>query len=274
MNPREQKKETESLDADSQRVVELLGSLQRVEAPSNFEFGMRAKMAAGAPERRSSLLTILKVAAPLSLVLVVVTLVLLYGSWRNDVTVAGPTTEPTMNSIPENALRAAVPSIPEPERNSNIAAAPPAQNRSVSDEIRPTLAINDRRPTRRIRRGGSLDQPGGASTDSMVNPAPVINPPDIPSGGSANSNSGQPDVPVSEVLGVLGISADRADGVWKVKSVSNGSLAKKSGIQSGDVIEAIDGQLLSGKTTLKGASSGKTCRVRRDGKPIEVKLSN
>ena len=89
MDPRELEKEAFE-NGDERKVAEMLGSLKRVEAPANFEFGVRARIAAGAPQTRSSLIPFVKLAAPIALVLLVGAFVLFYGSLHSAQDSTGP----------------------------------------------------------------------------------------------------------------------------------------------------------------------------------------
>jgi C-terminal processing protease CtpA/Prc len=69
---------------------------------------------------------------------------------------------------------------------------------------------------------------------------------------------------------MLGIDADFGSNGWKVRSVSANSVASRGKVQAGDIIEAIDGQELKGKSLPKGTAT--TVTVRRDGKTINLNL--
>ena len=281
MDRREVEQEIESLDAESRKVAELLSGLTRVEAPSNFEFGVRARIAEGAPSGRSILFPALKLAAPLSLVLLVAVIVVFYPTSPNvdTVKVDDPSSITAPSEAPSTAVRSEVSNNSERVSGPHAPESPgePVANPPVPHEIKPTVARHDSNTGRRPRTGGVDNPSGGASRVDALKPANTINPPEFraTNRSTQNSNSGsQTDIPVREVLGIIGVSADPGDDGWKVTSTVDGSIARKSGIQSGDVIEAIDGRDVTSSTTFKGAFGGKTIRVRRDGKSLDVKLTN
>src|SRR5688572_25753617 len=71
---------------DGGQIGELLAALPRVEAPPNFEYGVKAKIAARSESGRTRFFPFLKIAAPLALVLVVASFVFYFGSMpANDV---------------------------------------------------------------------------------------------------------------------------------------------------------------------------------------------
>jgi S1-C subfamily serine protease len=54
--------------------------------------------------------------------------------------------------------------------------------------------------------------------------------------------------------------------------VSGSSVAGRSGIKAGDVIEAVNGQVLGSKTSFGSSFTGQNLRVRRDGKSMQIAL--
>jgi len=273
MDHREVEQEIEGLDIESRKVAELLGGLKRVEAPSNFDFGVRARIANGAPAQGSRLVPILKLAAPLALILIVATIIVLYSGRQvaHQPQIAGSI--PETSAAPSNASPVSkdtsLPVAPDPKTLAGI----PAESAPANI---PPVAANPP-VNRRLPRGRSVDHPmnGGSLPNQALTEPVTINPPGIvPSNGRNANSAGGPDIPVSEVLQMLGVSADPEDGGWKVKSIAEGSTSRKSGVKTGDVIESIDGRQLTPTTSFKGTFDGKTLRVRRDGKSIDLKITN
>lgn len=279
MNEREIKNgvgKFESLDADGGDVAALLSSLRRVEAPKNFEFRVKAGIADGLPHR-GALIPFLKLAAPLSLVLVVGGFLIYYG------------TSPTTNTT----SRVETPQAPQLADNSSATVAIGVLRDEVSgpqlievdepgDALTAQRTTNSIRPanntrSRPDRQGGSIDMPlGGGSRDSALYSAEPKLPPEFESAQprylNANTGAASADVPVRSLLGILGITAEFADGGWKVQSVLENSIATRSSVLAGDVLEAIDGQQLKRDSVVKG--SAKTLTIRRDGKTINLDLKN
>jgi hypothetical protein len=267
--------EREALDADSRKVVELLSALPRVEAPGNFEFRVKAGIAVG--ERRTGLSPFLKAAVAMPLVLVVGTFALFYGTGDTPVTdIAGGGVTPVEQQRVEAAPASTVPAPTSPTGNTDridetdIAIAAP-QSRGQA-ERRST-------PVKRSIEVSSNSMTGGGSrVETVINPK-VIDPPGINSNlGRQERNSNSADAPgnvsVREVLEMLGVKAEYVDGGWMVRSTTENSLAGRSGIRANDVIESVNNETVSGKTFLKGRLEGKTVKVRRDGKQIEIGLQD
>jgi S1-C subfamily serine protease len=81
-------------------------------------------------------------------------------------------------------------------------------------------------------------------------------------------------IPVKEVLTIVGIkSAFTAEG-WKAESISSNSIADHAGVKAGDVIEAINDQALTEKTAFGNKFNGKSLRVRRGGATMQIVLKN
>ena len=89
----------------------------------------------------------------------------------------------------------------------------------------------------------------------------------------ANVDAGR-EIPIREVLEMLGVKADFASGGWTVLSTADNSIAARSGVRSDDVIEAFNDRDLTEGTTLKAGFAGKSLRVRRDGKQVTLDLKN
>jgi predicted metalloprotease with PDZ domain len=70
----------------------------------------------------------------------------------------------------------------------------------------------------------------------------------------------------------LGIETVYTGENWKVLSVQESSPAKRSGVKTGDAVEAIDGEKLTDKPLQSKMFEGKKLTVVRDGQKIEISL--
>ena len=258
----------EVLDADESKIANLLGTLPRVEAPANFEFGVRAKIAAGGRNSKSTLLPFLKVAAPLSLVLIVGAVVMFYvlpgGRTSNDVMVAIPSVPQTPKTPSGDAEVAQSDTRSEPSmtgRESGPSVAEERPGPKVSDVPRSSGPDRVQR-----RAGNSASTPDGGSILRTQRQANVISPPGI------SPIPGSVEMPVEDLLQILGVKADLVGRDWVVRSTTENSLAARAGVRPNDVIEAIDDLSLTAKRTIKGLTGGKSCQVRRDGKQLKLDL--
>ena len=264
--------ELEIIDADSQKVSAMLSALPRVEAPGNFEFRVKAGIANGS-RSRFPLFPFLKVAAPLALVLVVVTFGLFYYQrpGGTDVDQIDRVAMPVPVTVPVLS-----PAQSEPVSAPSSTAADPTR------EVTGALAERTSAAPRRVKRtqgvvGSSLDNDGGNSIDRIIHPANVIMPPGFESANPQNRNanstaSPSANVPVREILDIFGIKGDFVDHGWRVRSVKENSQGSRAKIAPGDLIESIDGQPIGKDTKLRGGA--RTFTVRRDGKLITLSPGN
>jgi S1-C subfamily serine protease len=121
-------------------------------------------------------------------------------------------------------------------------------------------------------------QPGGGSFDETLRqtrrPLPQgISIPNSPNAANPDEVMTHIDIPVREVLGQIGINADRSDG-WRVKSVTPNSQAAHSGIQAGDVVLSLGDQDISARDNFESGGSVSSIKLRRGGKVITLPLKN
>ena len=264
--------ETDVLDADSSRIAALLRAMPRVEAPGNFEFGVKAKIAAAGRRSGWNLFPFLKVAAPLSLVLLVVASVMFYGSLPTEGD--SPTVADTVR-IDRPVQRPAEPPVQEKPEDPA-----PRQVDQGGHVQRVSAATNRTAPVRKTTRVQSYAPRKEGSVDLAVEAANVILPPGFESnlGRNPNANAGGVNdgagIPIAEILQTLGLKAKFVSGGWIVQSITQNSVGDRSGVKVNDVIEALGDQVLGAGTTLKGGFGGKAVRIRRDGKQITIVVNN
>jgi hypothetical protein len=265
---------------DTDDVSNLLGALPRVEAPANFEFGVKARIAAGAASPQASLVPFLKIAAPLSFVLLLAAFVIFYGIVpTSDNAPPVASADPTQNDVAVSMPDA------RQEQSPQVSGSQAAETVDVP-AVTPSIATGEpkrQRPVRRTGRAGSVAVSQGGrdgSVDLAIRPANVILPRGFQSvtqpnrdANAANVDAGR-EIPIREVLEMLGVKAEFADGGWTVLSTADNSIATRSGVRSKDVIEAFNDQDLTEGTTLKAGFAGKSLRVRRDGKRVKLDLKN
>jgi hypothetical protein len=258
------------IKTDGGDVAEMLSSLPRVTAPENFTFRVKARIAEGSAPS-SSPLSFLKLAGPLSLTLAIAAVGLYYvisstpnepvisdASVRNELPIATPRVEPPAPGVDTLSPQFSEPPVIEPQR-------------AAVETDRPG-------PVRRAGTAERMNRSQGGSVDSTLESANTILPRGFESvspNRNMNVSVSQADIPVRNVLEILGINAEFVDGGWKVRSATVNSSAYRAGIRAGDVIESIDGQVLARTTTFNGEfTGGRTFRVRRDGKTINVGLKD
>lgn len=233
-------------------VSQLLGELKHVEAPSDFNFGVRARIAAGRPADKSGfrIPVWLAYGAPLALVLAV-------GGYfaLNSFYSVGDANVPVV-AFNEKTNAAA----PIPASSSEIVSAPAVTTTEGPLVAKKSEVVSDSKVVAVKKPTAKDKNTGGGSIDLA-------------------SREGRrfhrtPQIPAKDVLNLIGAKgAFETDG-WRVQSTTPNSLAERSEIRTGDVIESVNGQTVTDKSTLRSNTPLKTVRVRRDGKSVDIVIKN
>ncbi|HTK37916.1 MAG TPA: hypothetical protein VL325_05440 [Pyrinomonadaceae bacterium] len=235
---------------------EMLRGLKRIEAPANFDFGLRSKIANGKPAARNTGISrLIRHAVPAALVLVIgVVLVLnsLYFVGERDVADIPPVTEAKTVAPPQAKPQSKTVLPPE----QTIAAVDPdAAGPQPLVKTRPKAGGNKPRKASNETPGGSYDA------------ARRLQEPIYPKG--LNPNGGN-EIGVKDVFGFLGIDAAFDGKNWIVKAIKEKSIADRIGIKPGDQPESIDGRPISETSKFKTPFSAKNLTVIRDGMPVNI----
>lgn len=254
--------------SDEQKISQMLGGLKRVEAPKDFDFHLKARIANGRPEevRHASLFPILKYALPLALFLFVGAGLIMYssyGDWSNGpavVETGGPSDPRSSNSV----------TAVQPPQTTETPFAPVAETRPGTD---PNIQAGSqsKKPVVGGRSidftsGGSRSLPPGGSTDRTGGNA---TPPSLLQKGSQKDK-----YTAVEGLALLGIEANFANGRWNVKSVKANEVADLIGVRADDKLVAIDGKPIDDKTEFIGKVEASTIRVIRGGETMDLNAKN
>lgn len=266
----------ESEDKETQAVAGLLDSLPRVEAPKDFDFRVKARIAAGQPARVSWFPMAARVAVPLGLVLSVggyFGYQSVYPPASNDiVSVANTSNSSFVQPQPSIEVSASnsIPSLPaDTIAAEKMVVRPPAVDNTVVSSANPTQVRTAGRPgVSGDRRGGSFDISHSDSTKVYpkgVDPRRrvLVTPREFEQPGAISAK---------DVLTQFGADVVYSGSGWRVAAVKDNSAAQKAGLKSGDLVEAINDQPLNEKTSFKGQFSGKSMRLKRDGATVLVDL--
>jgi len=266
--------ENEILSGDDEKICELLANLKRVDAPKNFDFGLKARIAESKTQDFSKprLFPVLCYIAPLGLAIIVLAVFVVNGLYSFDNDSVAKVDENLDKPTVENV---SLPNNSQPERfvatgNSKTEDLEnPGGNLNLlykdKKEINPfskssQLAASTRKPKNVLPK---VEDDGVGSKDSTSTSPPIL----VPQEFSSN-NSFQ----VKDVLSIIGIEASFSDKKWKVESVVANSLAGKGGVKVNDIIEAIDGNSLSGETIPAAKTFNGNLTVVRGGKTMEISL--
>lgn len=237
-------------EAEHSEIGRLLGGLNRVEAPADFDFHVRARIAKGRPagNRSSWFPASVRLAVPLGLFLTV-------GGYIGFSTIYSPNQANIPVAAPEPSISQALPAVP----SSELVSAPPVRAIEMPSvttlaEVRSEdQATKINKTAQKIPAASSpkTEKPGGGSYVDAGTAAKTITQPDIDDNEPAPT--AKVIVPASQFLSSAGIISSGG----KITSVSGA--AASAGLRAGDVIEAVNVQTGS-------------VRVGRDGKSLTVKL--
>lgn len=264
----------EDLDADDAKLVQMLSGLKRVEAPANFEFRLKGRLAKAERPRASTSLVpaFVRYAAPLTIIALIATLyfVSIPNSPDNGA-VQTARLAPPVSVVSEPVVPAATVDQPDFEKEATAVKAATAARPKP-----PVLRKPSERRIPAVKSPERIVSGQDGSTVRAVSPAKIIlpeginpeNPANAPAFGSKISFAAR------QVLPMLGINAGFGKSGWRVKSVKSNSAAQRAGVQAGDIVEAIGGDPLVKGAVFSGGFTGKALRVRRAGKVVELTLQN
>lgn len=278
--------EIEILTADEKKISEFVGSLERVSAPNDFEFRLKARIAAsGKGSYQTGYWQWLRYLLPVGASAFVLAFVL-YGT--NFFAPSQPD-EQRANVKPTRSEEIVTKPIETPydavaaASNSNKTEDSPVNSSSQNNllpknaEGEPSL-IADKSTPRTIE-----TQPKIKSDDnfngSKVSSLKTSNVKILPSGIETNKiipkpqefeNSGKTNI--AEMLKINGMETVLEGGKLKVKSIQPNSIAERSDVKTGDIIESFDEQKANGNSNSSNLGGTRKLTVSRGGKIITIDL--
>jgi len=220
------------VEFENDSVSKLLGGLKRVEAPGDFDFRVKARIAL----RRSGKTSASWMPASVRVVVPAGVLVLVGAYFGFNALFSGPP------AAQQTSIAGAPPISVAPVNNAppqEVAAVPSSETAVAPPVVKTPGAsrkTNDSQPEKPISRPGrSTKDSGGRSLDTALSIVRTL----------------------SSNLSQLGIGVSYVGSSRVVTSVKQGSIAERSGLKTGDVIEAV---------------TEKSLRVRRDGKSMQIDL--
>lgn len=255
------------------RVSAILQGLPRVEAPKDFDFQVRARIARQNEEnQRIPFFLSFRHILPFASVLLIVSAVAIGGLFiirnggndRVDSSSAARPQDPQIQPAKE------ISAMPQPANSfteSNASVNAPAPEADLETRKMP---VRQKRPASSSEK--NVDEGGGSRDLAVTSVPPVIQP-------EFNTNRPIEVVPnpnrttissLSEVLKISGIDAE--DG--KVISVAKNSLAERSGIRVGDSILAVNGRKIDSGEFSGNQISIRTITIIRNGESVDIVLKN
>ena len=279
--------------SEQTRLWQMIEKMKRVDAPNDFDFRVKARIANGKPAdiQPRVFFPALRYILPLGLIVLILSVVVFNTAYFSGGTLPAvadnisPTTDavqiPANNSVSAQEIPA-INNIAQSFTNEKVFVG------NLEQEIKPEIsetkeirfaAVNSSRkmPVKFSNANLKEDENGGGSRDIAVRPPP---PPLLPTEFSSNqSNENSPNrgnlMSADELnLSFIGIETASEGGAKKVKAVTSGSVAERAGVKVGDVIEAIDGRRISSKPAGTQSVQGKKLTVRRGAEQIEIDLQS
>lgn len=284
MNEKELKsEENEILSEDEAKVRRLCAGLKRVSAPKDFDFRLKARIAAFEPKRSASpIFAFLRYAAPLGLVLVFLGFIVSNNLFPVENTQVAPVKIDVVQIPPTDEIYISSAETPTPFIASNNG--PTADsgietprtvniNSTVSQSFSPVNRISDK------VLGNSKTEPiesnQGSSRDSASRQSTIITPQTFNVNRTVetpNTFNNSASFSVKSILWEIGIDANFAGNGWKIQAVRANSLAERAGLKANDFIEAIEGLNILKETIETNTISGRKLIIVRDGAKIVIDL--
>jgi membrane-associated protease RseP (regulator of RpoE activity) len=261
-----QKLEQDFNNSAEEKISQLLFAMPRVEAPGDFGFGVKARIAEGKPSalRPMWLPAALKAGVPIGLVLAIGGYAGFTSLYVNDTSAPPRAAVETIRP----GLVQAVPAAPVP--------APISSPEALAKDVGPIEATPFRevavkraavkrpavvRSTAENKDGsGSYEESQSDVRKLLTSKDPVTPVSETPVRGT----------PAGEILTKIGVNALFGEGGWKADSVSPNTAAAKAGVKAGDIIESVDGQDMTDLGSVAKPATGKKLKVKRDGKTVEI----
>ena len=243
---------------DEEEISRILASLKTVDAPEDFEGGVRERIAGRREETslsRPSLILVAKLAFPLLLLALVVGLLFVSNERELTGDLVPPVGGTTHQVAAIDDTRSSPSGISDTSNLNSGIVQVPAHRGSVNSRPAP--------------QGGS-DDIALSPDDSTVFPDGVdprkarVSNVQPPSGGQISPAS---------VLAMLGISVECNSIGCIANSVRAGSVAARAGIENGDLISGIDGSPINSSTTIAGKFTVSELTLIREGKEMIVSIA-
>jgi membrane-associated protease RseP (regulator of RpoE activity) len=258
----------EELGAEDLALHTKLAGLRRVDAPADFDFRLKARIANGRGQLKRGFIT----ARTAAYVLPAVAAAVIGGSYL----IPGNPEAPI--AAENNMVSQIRPPVENREPVERAALTPQAEVTPVStiSSLEPKRPVNavarqvpvQRDETEKGRPAGSFDSAIQSSNPILprgFDPAPA-------SPRAVEPPGPQRHVEVSQILKVLGIDAVSQSSGWRVRGVGQNSIAERSGLLAGDLITALDEKSVADRSVFENGFEVKRLTVSRQGRVLQIDL--
>jgi membrane-associated protease RseP (regulator of RpoE activity) len=279
--------EAEILTAEDRKLRQMLGGLKKVNAPANFDFQLKARIANAEKNHspRPFLLPALRFVMPLSVIVLLAGFVFFNlsfsdGVQNEQIAQIAPTVSTEAQSVSNPAVSNPIEQATAAPVNKNIEA-----KTSVREIARlETKAAPNNANYIRVKGTGNLQKTGresnsdngfgGTREGGLSIPKVLTQKSSNPKFGAAKPPLVQQSkISLQGVLLEIGIEANFDEKNWKILSIKENSPAMRAGFKSGDLIESIDDKQLSSDAVLLQKFSGKVFRILREGQQMIIDLT-
>lgn len=267
----------QKLEKTQTRIWRMIDDFKSVDAPANFDFAVKARIKnAHQPQKpRIWFSPALRFAVPLGLVVLILGFVAFSASYFS-----GNSAPQTASVAPQTPIEKDAPPSNVYVVNQNAADANPivAQANSTAEKPKENGEIAIVKPSTEQRGTASKkterEFDGGSRVSASTQGAPKF-----PNGLNPNRANVAPmnigggkSFAASEILSFIGIESAPENGKLQVKAIKPDSLAERSGVRVGDIIEAINNLPLNELGAKR--IEGKTLTVARGAERIVINLRN
>ncbi|MBV9217165.1 MAG: PDZ domain-containing protein [Acidobacteria bacterium] len=249
---------------ENNEISRLLGGLDKVEAPGDFDFRLKARIAAGRPVESAPTFGWLKAAVPLVLLLGIGGY-FGYRAFRAQPVAERPRVAEAPNTVQPGPVVTEPSVIPQAE-NPIVASSEPKKDNSV-----PRLDKGKGAAPK------AAEMPGGGSFEEAQIESNRVYPKGVDPRKAVDTAKPPMAIgrlPLSSVLSIAGVNGAMNDGGWRVSSVVDKSMAARAGVKADDVIEAINDQPIKANMDLPANFALKSLRVKRGGNTVTIPLKN
>ncbi|MDQ3751082.1 MAG: PDZ domain-containing protein [Acidobacteriota bacterium] len=272
--------------SEQTRVWQMIDVLPRVDAPNNFDFRVKARIAnSKSADFQPRFFPVLRYVMPLSVVVMLVGLIAFNTTYFSGNQSSEPPTakniiESTIvrENMPPNASSTNQLVYAESKDEESAVTFPTVNNKQSTNQNMQFVAtkLPSSRQIKTPKSKVEKDSGGGNHVIS-VRKVPVYLPKNMDT-NQTNTSVSNPEDPKTinqeQLLSFIGIETVLENAKRTVKSVTKNSLAERSGVKVGDVIEAIDGKKISGEPKRSKAVALKNLTVLRGANKIEIPLKN
>lgn len=273
------------------QVWQMIDGLRRVEAPKDFDFHLKARIAkASADDFKPRFLPVLRYVLPLGAILLFFSLVVFNTVFLSDENGVPQVAENNFPAAfePANTLDQTLNGQIDLANNYQSPAVenPALMNSDAGKESKQPIIKKEETELATVKsaknlRAGTIPKTSRdtftGSRDSSLTRAPEK----LPEGLTANKRIETPPnvstvktFTAAAILSELGIETVLENGKRVVRSIRQNSTGEISGVKNGDVIEAIDGKKLTDESASGKTIEGKTLTVTRGAGKVQIPLRN